>query len=173
MPDVESYRFQAANTWDYIDYLTSIEEEWPEYTDFRAYLEDNFEGHSCRKSSLTGHVHFHNVLPDNSFCTPFSFKAQQNSDIEGLKNALSNPTPGSRTRLVLVGLDNQKTIDQRVLNLLRLSFNIDPLFFWSLLGTDKFVSRQQESLSMSYMAIKILRNCPTISGHVSVGRLPC
>lgn len=171
MPDVESYGLQTTNNMEYVDYLRSIEDQRPEYREFRKYLEDNSKNLWYRPvAGLTGHVYLHDILVDNNFCPQLNFKAGENSDIQSLKNTLSNPPTGIRSRLILVGLDFEKTIDQRVLNLLRLNFNVEPLFFWSLLSLGRFPSRHQGLLRMSYMILKVLRSCPTTAGHVSTGK---
>jgi len=78
---------------------------------------------------LTGHVHVHDILSDNSLSSPLMFKADGNSGIQFLKNTLLNYPTGARSRVILVDLDFYKTIDQQVFNLLRVSFNIEPVMF--------------------------------------------
>lgn len=71
--------------------------------------------------------------------------------------------------MIVVGFDDNKVVDQRILNLLRLTFCIEPLFFWSLRNDFTFL-RRRDFLKIGCMSFKILRNYPTTSGDVSVGK---
>jgi len=164
MSDGGVYRVPVHDNMEYVNYLMSIEDRWPEYTYFREYLEANY------------HVQLHDTLSDNSILLPLSFKTDENSDIQEMENIISNPPASLRSRLIIVvGLDHGKIVNQGVLDLLRLSFDIEPAFFWSLLSTREsqvIIPRLRGFLRMDYMTLKILRNCPSASGDVSVGRSP-
>lgn len=174
MSDAEVYSLSGTDNMEYVKYLKSIEDRWPEYKDFRWYLENNSKGESWRSSAgVTGHVRFHDILSDNSILPPLSFQTDQNFDNQALKDIVSNPPALLRSRLIVVGLDYRKTLNQGVLDILSSSFDIEPAFFWSLLRTAESpipVPRRREFLRMSYMTLKILKNHPSASGDVCVGR---
>jgi len=177
MSDGGVYRVPVHDNMEYVNYLMSIEDRWPEYTYFREYLEANSKGDLWyQEDGVTGHVQLHDTLSDNSILLPLSFKTDENSDIQEMENIISNPPASLRSRLIIVvGLDHGKIVNQGVLDLLRLSFDIEPAFFWSLLSTREsqvIIPRLRGFLRMDYMTLKILRNCPSASGDVSVGRSP-
>lgn len=157
---------------EYVNSLKSIEDRWPEYKNFRGFLEANSNAW-YRKPRVTGHVLFHDILSDNSILPPIAFQADENFDNQALKHMISNPPASLRSRLIVVGLDHRETLNQGVLDILSLSFDIEPAFFWSLLSTAKSyipVPRRRGFLRMSYMTLKILKNHPNASGDVCVGR---
>jgi len=159
---------------EYVNYLKSIEDRWPEYTEFREYLAINSHYYAFHpEDGVTGHVQFHDTLSDNSILPPLILKADENLDIKEMENIISNPPASLRSRLIVVGLNHRKTVHQGVLDLLRLSFDIEPAFFWSLLSARESpvtVPRLRGFLRMDSMTLKILRNCPIASGDVSIGR---
>jgi len=168
------YRVPRADNMEYVNYLKSIEDQWPEYTLFRVYLEENSKGRQWpREAGVTGHVQFHDILSDNSILPPLSLRANENLDIKEMENIISSPPASLRSRLIVVGLNHRKIVNQGVLDLLRLSFDIEPAFFWSLLSAEDsevVVPRLRGFLRIDYMTLKILRNFPSPSGDVSVGR---
>ncbi len=174
MSDGGVYRVPFRDNIEYVDYLRSIERRRPEYTLFREYLERNFKGDIWyQEDGETGHVQFHDTLSDNSILPPLSLKADENLDIKEMENIISNPPASLRSRLIVVGLKHRKIVNQGVLDLLRLKFDIEPAFFWSLLSAEEspvVVPRLRGFLRMDYMTLKILRNFPSASGEVSVGR---
>lgn len=170
MPGVESHRLAATDNVDYVKYLRSIEDRWPEYKGFRAFLEDNSRSKSC--FGFSGDVHVHDILSDNRYRPPLTFQAGNNSDIGSLWNTLVTFQTGFRARIILVDLDDKKTVDQRVLEMLRLSFNVEPLFFWSSLKSAPFPRRRREFLRMGRMTLKMLKQFATASGDISVGKYP-
>jgi len=176
MSDGGVYRVPVRDNIEYVNYLKSIEDRWPEYTLFREYLEANSKGDLWyREDGVTGHVQFHDTLSDNSILPPLRFKTDENSDIQKMENIISNPPASLRSRLIVVGLNHRKAVNQGVLDLLRLKFDIEPAFLWSLLSAGKnlvVVPRLRGFLRMDYMTLKILRHCPIASGDVSVGRSP-
>ncbi len=160
---------------EYVNYLKFIERRRPEYTLFREYLEENSKGDPWyREDGVNGRVQFHDILSDNSILPPLRLKADENLDIQEMENIISNPPASLRSRLIVVGLNHGKIVNQGVLDLLRLSFDVKPAFFWSLLSAGNSlgvkVPRLRGFLRMNYMTLKIQRNCPIASRDVSVGR---
>ena len=162
--------FSVANHMDYVNYLKLIEDRWPEYNKFRRYLERNANSYRHKLNGITGHISIHDIRSDNSFLPPLTFKAGESMDVQSLKDALSNLPTRLRARLIVIDLDSGKAIDQRVLNLLRLSFDIEPLFFWSLLdGSDYDIVRRPTFLGMGFMTLKAMRDYPAALGDMTVG----
>ncbi|KAL8690856.1 MAG: hypothetical protein Q9218_003787 [Villophora microphyllina] len=162
-----SYPLRNVKNDEYVKYLKSIEDQRPEYTRFRKWLENN---KAFRYA--TGDVLIHDSLSDNTHLPPISVRAGVGSDVQLLKYTLSTQPAGLRSRVVLVDLDNRQAIDQRILDVLRLSLGIRPLYFWSLLD-DRMIhlaSRQQDMLKMSYMALGQPKKHPTAVDDVSVGK---
>jgi len=168
------YHAPVVENMEYVNYLKSIEDRWPEYKAFREYLEANSNGKTWyQEAGVTGHVQFHDILSDNSILPPISLTADENLDILKMENIISNPPATLRSRLIVVGLDYRKIMNQGLLDLLRLSFDIEPAFFlslWSDIITLQPLPRRREFLKMEYMTLKILKKHPSASGDVSVGR---
>ena len=160
------------NNKEYIGYLRTIEDRMPEYRKFREYLEENVE--VTRNYEKTGHIQILDTLSDNSILPALSLKDVGYIDTQTLCNVISDTPATLRSRLILLGLDPRKKIDQRVLNALRSSLDIEPAFFMSCLGVhipSLRLPRYRECLRMGNMTLKLLRNCPTASGNVSVGKV--
>ena len=175
MFEIDSHYLQPADNLEYVDYLKSIEDQWPEYTLFREFLEANSKGAlSYQRPGFTGDVLLCDVFSDNSRQSSAIFRAGEIANIHNLEYALSNPPEGLRSRIIILGLSSSgETIDQRVLNLFRLKFNIEPLFYVTLSENFWFSSHRLKSfLYMSYMNFKELRNCAGVFDTGSVGRIP-
>lgn len=172
MSDVELDQSSPVNNTEYVDYLRTIEDPMPEYRNFRHYLEKN-EGGTVSRLDVTGHIKIHDVLSDNSILPALEVKGYNDIDTQTLCDVFSNTPATLRYRVILLGLKPYRKIDQRVLNLLRLSLDIEPAFFMSCLGVripSLRLPRYRECLRMGDMTLKLLRNCPTASGDVSVGK---
>ena len=167
MGDVELGDLLGTAETTYIDYLKSIEDRWPEYGQFRSYL----ERHRDPWRGLTGDVHIHDILSDGSRCSSVTIPSKEdNSSIRLLSKALQKYPIGLRSRIVLVELKSYERVDQRVLNILRLTFNIEPLVFWSLIDWQNALPPPHGTLKMGYMILKLIRQFRTASGDISVGK---
>jgi len=97
MSSARSYRLEVINNSDYVEYLKFIEDRWPEYKELREHLENNTKGQDVDQvPGLTGHVHVHDIISDNSLSSPLTFKAEGNSDIQFLKNTLLELSNGCK-----------------------------------------------------------------------------
>jgi hypothetical protein len=169
MSDDGVYRVPVTDNMDYVNYLKSIEDRWPEYTSFRRFLEANSRGYGYnQKAGVTGHVQFHDILSDKSILPPLRLKADENLDIQDMENIISNPPASLRSRLIVLGLNHCKTVNQGVLDLLRLKLDIEPAFFRSLLSAGKklvVVPRLQGFLRMDYMNVEDTEELPNCFGR--------
>lgn len=164
----------VSDNMEYVSYLMSIEDRWPEYEKFRLYLEYNSKGLlPYQETGTTSRVQIHDILSDNSIVTPLSPKTDEDQDIRKMNDIISNPPPSLRSRLILVCLNHCRIVNQGVLELLRLKCDIEPAFFWSLLSAKEpfvVVPRLRGFLKMGCMTLKILRNRSSASGDVCIGR---
>ena len=165
MGDVELGDLQDTNKSVYVDFLKSIEDRWPEYRPFRMYLEARFEPPYW---PLSGDIQVCDTLSDNRKCSSPLIRAREDGSTARLLDTLQNYPTELRSRVVLFGIDQSLRLDQRVFNILRLTFNIEPLFFWSLLETRIPLPRRYSILRMGDMVSKLMKNFPTPSGDISV-----
>ncbi|KAL9579928.1 MAG: hypothetical protein Q9212_004800 [Teloschistes hypoglaucus] len=154
----------------YVEYLSSIIHERPEYNEFGSWLANNAKREGAVGS--TADVYVHDTLCDNTQLPRTSFKAGEDSAVRLLEHTLSNQPVGLRSRLVLIGLQRRKTVDQRILNVLRLKLGIEPPYFWSVLAwrDEGFLSHcHQEMLKARYMTLQQLKHYgPSMVSNVSV-----
>lgn len=166
MDDVELGGLSRTADTAYIDYLKSIEDRWPEYEEFRRNLEEEPQDYG-----FTSDVYIHDILSDSSRCPPVTISINGDvASIRLLSKALQSYPTGLRSRIVLLELNTWSSIDQRVLNILRLTFNIEPLVFWSLLCRKTSLPRPHGTLNMDYMTLKLIRHFPIASGDIFVGK---
>ena len=164
MGDVELGDLQDTNKSVYVDFLKSIEGRWPEYAPFRRSLENHF----ALDEILSGDVQVYDTLSDNSKRSSPIIRAKEDGSTTRLKDTLQNYPTGLRSRVVLFGIDESQILDQRVLNILRSTFNIEPLFFWSILQKAVPLPRRYNILRMGYIALKLIKTFPTPSGDIPI-----
>ena len=173
MSDTESRYISTAENMDYVNYLRSIEDQWPEYTEFRGYLKRNSKRLlRDKRPGFTCSVYMQNVFSDGSRPPPVLLNAGEMGSIHLLDDSLSNAPDGLRSRIILIDLEiSKKIVDQRVLDLLRLKFSVDPLFYREFLGSCKISrSRQSEVLYTQYMALKEVQHNSSAFDTISIGK---
>ena len=173
MSETDPQHLQPADNLEYVNYLKSIEDKWPEYTRFRKFLEDNSKGIlPYQRPGFTGSVILCDVLSDSSRQSSIIFEAGKIASIHSLEHFLSNPPKGLRSRIIILDLKNTgKTIDQRVLNLLRLKFNVEPLFYGVLFRFCELSRpRLSDVLNMGYINFKEFQNSTSASYTDFIGK---
>ncbi|KAL8631135.1 hypothetical protein Q9189_003169 [Teloschistes chrysophthalmus] len=79
----------------YVDYLSSILDERPEYIGFRNWLEISSE-YGGNSEVMAPNVYIHDRLSDNTQLPRTSYKAGKDSDVQLLEHTLSNQPAGLR-----------------------------------------------------------------------------
>ena len=140
----------------YLDYLRSIDSP---FFDLRVLLESNADDEVLSvNNGYTRHVFVHDIYSDNSVRPCKSFFADQKSNISALKTHFSTHPPGLRTRVIVLCIEKDKRIDQRVLNALLVHYAVEATFFWALL-CGNFTAPLSSMLRMTMMQL-IVRRAP-------------
>ena len=151
-------------------YLASVLDQRPEFADLKAILDGNrAEAENFSQAPWTGDIYIHDKIADSGVQSRH-FQAGNNSDLTVLKDALRILPTHLKHRDVLIDLDDQRRIDQRVLETLRLHCHVSMLFFWSSL-TRRFWSppRSRGLLRMSYMTLELMKGWPSSAELVPGG----
>ena len=132
-----------------------------------------------------GRLHLLDVLQSGEYRLVESLSGDpEGYNWRNVVKVVSNYPPDLRTRIVLVNLADPTLLsaNQRLMNFLRLEFDLEPLFFWSSLprrflapwnGKEFLVMkppRRKEFLVMEFMAVKLMRRRLNKSREVSMGR---
>ena len=124
-----------------------------------------------QRPEFTANVVLHDVFWDNSPYSPLTFKAGEHAGTRKLEHHLSDHPEGLRSRIVLLDLDYSRHVDQRVLNLLRLTLDVESLCYWSILSArGGWIPRRQDCLNLSYAASRVLKKGSSPSGDYSVSK---
>lgn len=151
----------------YRDYLKSIRYKWPEYEELSKWFEDNH--------TSGGNVQISDILIDGSFSNPHKFhlmsQHKYGSTLNEIQQVILKPPENVRTRIVLLGCGWDSNPDGRLLNLIGLAFDIEPVFLWSLIEPTSPILRRPESLRMGSISMKILKTNSATSVPLSTGKL--